>query len=72
MIPENTTETDEHWMVVKFVNGKWNCEIGQFFDRGECDDYIAKRKPHVAAEPHALVEYHAARVTETTKHEYDA
>lgn len=61
------TKTDQYWMLRKFAAGKWVCDTGQFWDRQEVEDFIAK---HPATEPG--VEKVPVRITETIVSEYDA
>jgi hypothetical protein len=53
-------------MLRKFADGKWVCDVGQFCDRSEVEDVIA-RKP----KPDPGEEYVPVRITETIVAEYE-
>jgi hypothetical protein len=38
------TETEKHWMLRLFKDGKWKCDVGEYFDRDECLEAISKKK----------------------------
>jgi hypothetical protein len=61
------TKTDQYWMLRKFADRKWVCDVGQYFDRAEVMEAIS-RKP----KPDPGVEYVPVRITETILAEYDA
>lgn len=61
------TKTDQYWMLRKFADGKWVCDVGQYFDRAEVEQAIV-RKP----KPDPGIEYVPVRITETIVAEYGA
>lgn len=61
------TKTDQYWMLRKFASGKWVCDVGQYFDRAEVEEAIARNQ-----KPDHGVEYVPVRITETIVAEYDA
>lgn len=63
---KRTTEssTSTAWMLRIFKNGKWECDLGEYFDREDVEEAISRRVKNAGEE------YVPVKITTVTTVEY--